>query len=412
MKFQLPQTSYNSPEKREVKSIVEQYRRAREKGEDGIACTTQPYWYGNRLTNKIMADHGVSLREEYALMSKKEKDYTISMGDGSLKRIQYHSPICRTKVYCRGDRPVLKVREHLQERYILADVGYKNAKTLYCESCGARMDVTRDYGGCPHCGSTVRIRGARKKIVTIDREMSGGWYQWRFILGVSLFFFVCMFISGVIELIQEGDFSYGSVLGMFFYLLLAAAASAPMSIVVGVFFGNFLFVPILISLGCSNARVNRVGYEMQKRDPHFSHTEFYGLTQAYMKLWFLSAKPSDLGCISEVENCRDESILDVDCLGCKGSRVWTDTDFTYIAMKLKVRLICAQGEKLTKKKTVCTVTMKRQKHVRTGLEPEILKCGNCGASIDMLGDGRCTYCGSRADISAIDWMLCDVNTGS
>ncbi len=412
MKFQLPQTSYNSPEKREVKSIVEQYRRAREKGEDGIACTTQPYWYGNRLTNKIMADHGVSLREEYALMSKKEKDYTISMGDGSLKRIQYHSPICRTKVYCRGDRPVLKVREHLQERYILADVGYKNAKTLYCESCGARMDVTRDYGGCPHCGSTVRIRGARKKIVTIDREMSGGWYQWRFILGVSLFFFVCMFISGVIELIQEGDFSYGSVLGMFFYLLLAAAASAPMSIVVGVFFGNFLFVPILISLGCSNARVNRVGYEMQKRDPHFSHTEFYGLTQAYMKLWFLSAKPSDLGCISEVENCRDESILDVDCLGCKGSRVWTDTDFTYIAMKLKVRLICAQGEKLTKKKTVCTVTMKRQKHVRTGLEPEILKCGNCGASIDMLGDGRCTYCGSRADISAIDWMLCDVNTES
>lgn len=412
MKFQLPQTSYNSPEKREVKSIVEQYRRAREKGEDGIACTTQPYWYGNRLANKIMADHGVSLREEYSLMSKKEKDYTISMGDGSLKRIQYHSPICRTKVYCRGDRPVLKVREHLQERYILADVGYKNVKTLYCESCGARMDVTRDYGGCPHCGSTVRIRGARKKIVTIDREMSGGWYQWRFILGVSLFFFVCMFISGVIELIQEGDFSYGSVLGMFFYLLLAAAASAPMSIVVGVFFGNFLFVPILISLGCSNARVNRVGYEMQKRDPHFSHTEFYGLTQAYMKLWFLSAKPSDLGCISEVENCRDESILDVDCLGCKGSRVWTDADFTYIAMKLKVRLICAQGEKLTKKKTVCTVTMKRQKHVRTGLEPEILKCGNCGASIDMLGDGRCTYCGSRADISAIDWMLCDVNTGS
>lgn len=33
MKFQLPKTSYNSPEKREVKSIVEQYRLAREKGE-------------------------------------------------------------------------------------------------------------------------------------------------------------------------------------------------------------------------------------------------------------------------------------------------------------------------------------------------------------------------------------------
>lgn len=410
MNFQLPKTSYNSPEKREVKSIVEQYRHAREKGEDGIACTTQPYWYGNRLAGRVMADHGVNLREEYSLMSKKEKDCTISMGDGSLKRIQYHSPICRTKIYYRGDRPVLKVREHLQERYILADVGYKNGKTLYCENCGALMDGTRDYGGCPHCGSAVRIRGARKKIVTIDREMSGGWYQWRFILGVSLFFLICMFVSGIAELIQEGDFSCSSVLGMFFYLLLAAAASAPMSIVMGVLFGNFLFVPILISLGCSNARVNRVGYEMRKRDPHFSHTEFYGLTQAYMKLWFLSAEPSDLGCISEVENCRDESILDVDCLGCKGSRVWTYDDFTYISMKLKVRLICAQGEKLTKKRKACRVTMKRQKNVLTSLEPEALKCGNCGASIDMLGDGHCTYCGSRADISSIDWMLCGVQT--
>lgn len=42
MTFQFPKTSYNSPEKEEVKSIVEQYRREREQGKDGIACTTQP----------------------------------------------------------------------------------------------------------------------------------------------------------------------------------------------------------------------------------------------------------------------------------------------------------------------------------------------------------------------------------
>ncbi|MDE6845331.1 MAG: hypothetical protein K2J99_06140 [Lachnospiraceae bacterium] len=107
---------------------------------------------------------------------------------------------------------------------------------------------------------------------------------------------------------------------------------------------------------------------MQKQDPHFSHTEFYGLVQAYMKLWFLSAEPLDLGCISEVENCRDTSILDVDCMGCRGSRVWTDAEFTYVSMKPKVRLICARGEKLDKKKTVCTITMKRRKNVSTTLK--------------------------------------------
>lgn len=408
MTFQFPKTSYNSPEKEEVKSIVEQYRKAREQGKDGIAYTTQPYWYGNRLANRVMVDHGVTLREEFRLMSKREKDYTISMGDGNLKRIQYHSPICRKKVYYRGDAPILKVKEHLQEQYVLADTAYENKKTRYCESCGALIDMTKDYAGCPHCGAAVRIREVHKKIVSIDREMSGDWYQLRFICGVFLIFMVWAFSLGLIGLISEGDLAFDTVMGAFLMFLLGTLACAPMGIVIGVFFGNFLFVPILISLQSSRARVNRVGYEMRKRDPQFSHTEFYGLAQSYMKLWFLSADPSDLGCISEVENCQDNSILDVDCLGCKASRVWADEAFTYVEMKLKVRIVSAQGQKLVKKRTACTVTMKRRKEVKTTLQSEVLKCANCGATIDMLGDGQCTYCGSRFDISAIDWMLCGV----
>lgn len=408
MPFQLPKTSYNSPEKREVKSIVEEYRKAREQGKDGIAYTTQPYWYGNRLTSRVMANHGVSLREEYTLMSKKEKDYTISMGDGSLKRIQYHSPICRKKVYYRGDVPVLKVNEHLQEQYVLADTGYGKEKTRYCESCGALIDMTKDYAGCPQCGAAVRIREVHRKIVSIDREMSGDWYQRRFITGVFLILMVWAFSLGLIDLISEGELAFGTVMGTFLMILLGTLASAPMCIVMGVFLGNFLFVPILISLQSSRARVNRVGYEMRKRDPQFSHTEFYGLVQSYMKLWFLSAQPSDLGCISEIENCQDTRILDVDCLGCKASRVWADEVFTYVEMKLKVRLIYEQGEKLAKKRTSCTVRMKRRKEVTTTHRSDVLQCANCGASLDLLGDGACIYCGSRADISSIDWMLCHV----
>lgn len=255
MTFQFPKLSYNSPEKSEVKSIVEQYRKAREKGEDGIAYTPQPYWYANRLSSRVMAD-----------------------------------------------------------------TGYENSKMRYCESCGALIDVTKAYGGCPQCGSAIRVREAHKKIVTIDRE---------------------------IELFREGDFTYDSVLGTFFMLLLSTLAFAPVGIVIGAIYGNFLFIPILISLHRSNARVNRVGYEMKKCDPQFSHTEFYGL-------------------------------------------------------------ILAQGEKLVKKRTTCTVRMKRREHVVTTHKADVLQCVKCGASLDMLGDGVCAYCGSRADIFSIDWMLCGV----
>lgn len=282
MTFQFPKLSYNSPEKSEVKSIVEQYRKARQKGEDGIAYTTQPYWYANRLSSRVMAD-----------------------------------------------------------------TGYENSKMRYCESCGALIDVTKAYGGCPQCGSAIRVREAHKKIVTIDREMSGSWYQWRFIGGVFLAFMACMLIASLVELFREGDFTYDSVLGTFFMLLLSTLAFAPVGIVIGAIYGNFLFIPILISLHRSNARVNRVGYEMKKRDPQFSHTEFYGL-------------------------------------------------------------ILAQGEKLVKKRTTCTVRMKRREHVVTTHKADVLQCVKCGASLDMLGDGVCAYCGSRADIFSIDWMLCGV----
>lgn len=127
---------------------------------------------------------------------------------------------------------------------------------------------------------------------------------------------------------------------------------------------------------------------MRKRDPQFSHTEFYGLVQSYMKLWFLSAEPSDLGCISEVENCQDTKILDVDCLSCKASRVWADEVFIYVEMRLKVRLICAQGEKLVKRRTACTVRMKRRKEVTTTHRSDVLQCANCGAYLDLLGVWR------------------------
>lgn len=61
-----------------------------------------------------------------------------------------------------------------------------------------------------------------------------------------------------------------------------------------------------------------------------------------------------------MENCQDMSILDVDCLGCKASRVWADEAFTYVKMKLKVRLVSEQGERLVKRRTTCTVQTKRR----------------------------------------------------
>ncbi|MDE5718640.1 MAG: hypothetical protein K2I53_13700, partial [Lachnospiraceae bacterium] len=249
MRYEKAKLSYNSPEKSEVKAVVEQYRKAREKGEDGIAYTTQPYWYANKLSSRVMADHGVHLREEYSLMSRQEKDYTISVGDGNFKRIQYHSPICRKKVYYRGDKQVLTVREHLQEKYILADTRYENSKMRYCESCGALMGVTRAYGGCPQCGSAIRIREVHKKIVTIDREISGGWYQKRFILGVFVIMLVYGYILGTIGMIQDGYFEDGFFWGAVFYLLLTTTMPvALMSVWMGAIFGNLLFVPIIVSL--------------------------------------------------------------------------------------------------------------------------------------------------------------------
>lgn len=412
MNTNVPKIQYNSVEKAEIEDTVQGYRKAREKGEDGVAYITQPYWYANRLARQAMSEKGIRLEEEYRMMAKKEKSYTVTMGDGNFKRIQYHSPVCRKKVYYKEEKPVLTMTDHLQERYILADARYENSKMRYCENCGALNNMSKDYDGCAYCGSPIRIREVHKKIVSADHELSGDWYHKRLVATVCIVMFCLMLAAGMVQMIQDGYFAYGLHVGEIMYLLLTTIFPvAVMGPLLGIIIGNILFVPVLISLQSSDGRVNKVGYEMRKKDPEFSHTEFYGLVQAYVRMWFLSKKPSELGCISETENCGSNDIIDAECISCKASRVWEDADFTYIQMKLKVCCVQMQGEKTVKEKQICTITMKRKKGVVSSLKIETLKCKNCGAVIDILGGGSCAYCGTAVDVSSIDWMLCDVIIG-
>lgn len=409
MSISVPKIQYHSPEKAEVEDTVRQYRKAREKGEDGIAYITQPYWYANKLARQAMKEHGIRLKEEYRTMAKREKTYTITTGDGNFKRIQYHSPVCREKIYYKGETPVLTITDYLQERYILADTRHENSKMCYCKNCGALNDTTKDYDGCVYCGTPIRIREVHKKIVSADHELSGDWYHKRLVVIVCIIMFFLMLAAGMVQMVQDNFFEYGVHAGEIMYLLLTTIVPVlVMGPLMGIIIGNILFVPILISLQCSDGRINKIGYEMRKKDPNFSHTEFYGLLQAYTRMWFLSREITELGCISETENSGSSGIIDVECVRCKASRVWEDSDFTYIQMKLKVCCVRMQEEKPIKEKQVCTITTKRKKGVISSLQIETLKCKNCGAVIDILSGGICAYCGTTVEVSAIDWMLCDV----
>ncbi|MDE5967356.1 MAG: hypothetical protein K2G89_11060 [Lachnospiraceae bacterium] len=401
----------NNSEMRDIQSAVKGYRTEREQGKDGIRYISQSFWYGNQLARRAMEARGIILKETYSVHDKKDKPMAFSMGNGNHKRITYNDKTVKKKVYYAGEKPMLKVRTGLEEEYILADTRHVNSKTGYCENCGALNRLTEDYAGCEYCGTPMRMKEIHNKLVSVQSNLSGDWYQ-KILLGAVflIMVFVCL-LATALDMKMEGLFSEGITVGNIIYLLLTSLLPAGiMAVLLSIVLGNLLYVPILLSIHNSGQRVATVGFHMRKRDANFSDTEFYGIIQSYVKLWFLSKNRRELGCIAEIDNYVDDSVIDADCLACKGQKVWEDDIYTYIQMKLQMRLVKIHGEKLKAVKQLATVTMKRKRGALSSLATETFTCPSCGSSVNILEGSKCSYCGRALDMVTTDWVLHNVET--
>lgn len=401
----------NSPEMPDIQFAVKGYRAEREQGKDGIKYISQAFWYGNQLARKAMEARGIVLKETYAAHNKNKKQMAFSMGNGNHKRITYNDETVKKKVYYVGKKPVLKVRSGLEEEYVLADTRHVNSKTGYCENCGALNRLTEDYAGCEYCGTPMRMKEIHTKLVSVQNNLSGDWYQ-KMLFGAVLIIviFGCLLVTAL-DMKAQGAFSAGVSLGNVIYLFITGALPAGiMAVLLYAILGNLLCVPILISIHNSGQRVANVGYHMRKQDANFSDAEFYGIIQSYAKLWFLSKNRRELGCITEIDNYADDSVVDADCLACKGQKVWEDDIYTYIQMKLQMRLVKMNGEKLNAVKRLATVTLKRKRGVLSSLATETFTCPSCGSAVNILEGSKCSYCGNALDMAATDWVLHAVET--
>lgn len=401
----------NNPEMQDIQSAVMGYRTEREQGRDGIRYISQSFWYGNQLARKAMEARGITLKETYSVHDKKDKPAASSMGNGNHKRITYNDKTVKKKVYYAGNTPVLKVRTGLEEEYILADTRHVNSKTGYCENCGALNRLTEDYAGCEYCGKSMRIKEIHNKLVSIQSTITSDWYQKKLL---QIIFIIMLFIclsATILEMKMEGAFSEGiTIITIIFPLFISVMPAGIMTVMSYIVLANILYVPILISMQNSKQRVAAVGFHMRKRDANFSDTEFYGIIQSYVKLWFLSKNRRELGCIAEIDNYADDNVVDADCLACKGQKIWEDDTYTYIQMKLQMRLVKMYGEKLKAVKQLATVTMKRKKGALSSLATETFICPSCGSSVNILEGSKCSYCGKALDMAATNWVLHHVET--
>lgn len=396
----------------EIEDVIEKYHRQRERGEDGISTTTQTMWYANRLSRKALERHGLFMSEKYKNKAKNTKSnkgtLIMSIGDGNHNRIEYTSPFIRTKTFYRQDKVIYKSKALLQEKYTLADTRYENSRIKYCENCGGFLDMSNRYEGCPYCNAPVRIKESHKKIMTVSRAMMGDWYQKGVFLAIILLCFIYALITGYITLVHNGSFEYGIYWGEIICVILESAVVAVVvGFIFGIFITDFILIPIMCSIRSSEGRINKIGYEMRKKDSNFSSTEIYGTIQAYAKLWFLANNKSEIGCISKVQNNPDDGIVDVDCLGLKKARCWEENGYSYIEAKLLMRYIKVNDNRLSKKRTKTLVTLRRRQGVMSSIKIEAIRCSCCGANIDIL-NGSCIACGSSMDVEYYDWVLCDI----
>lgn len=399
----------DSPEMPDIKETVSGYQKERQEGKDGIRYVSQTFWYGNQLARRAMERHGIWLKEIYFERPKSGRTRGTFIGDGNQTRINYNGQMIKKKIYYRGMRPILKIHSALEEEYILADTATVNSKTKYCERCGALNRITEDYAGCDYCGAPMRIKEVHKKIVSFQSDMTGDWYQKMMILSASVLVFCMAIIGNIRQLFAEGIFDYGINLGLILYSLFTGVFMAGIyGPILGIFLGNFFFIPIIISIQNSESRVLKVGQKMRRKDPDFSETEFYGIIQAYTKLWLLSQNRNELGCISEIAGYEDNSVVDADCLACKGQKVWVDKGFCYINMKLKMRLIRMYDKVPKAQRKTLSVTMRRRADAKSCLTTESFSCPDCGSAVDILKGDHCSYCGKKLEAAETNWVLHDV----
>lgn len=250
-----------------------------------------------------------------------------------------------------------------------------------CPNCGLTSKVKDFVDGCPYCKTYYNLDYSSKDL--------GSKYHYDQILRNNTYRIVTAIVDVIISTLlsyifiittsrtfNSYDFSkvfiYGIILSLilyyFFYLI----------------DGYIILSPIKSYKNKENQKQKEFWKRTQINQSTFFNNLNYELRNKYYK---------------------ENKIIDYDILDYLSFNEYTKNNELYIDIKLDIRLVKYENNKITSSYKIDTVTMKKTNYETLKLNEgvNIIKCHNCGASIDATA-GKCNYCNTEIPYLQ-EWIL-------
>lgn len=261
-------------------------------------------------------------------------------------------------------------------------ISQDNEKKDYtCPNCGYHSILIEFIEGCPYCGTYYNIDYTNKDLGSkyhYDRVLRNNAYK--VITGV-VDLIVCLIFCFIIIKLTSRTFNSYDLLKVFFYACIAA----------GIFYYLFYIVDatvILEPIKKYKDKQNKKQIEFWKRTGIDKKVFFNNLNHEIRKLYY-----------------SNEFIIDYDMIDYIRFKDFEINNKLCVEVVAEVRVVTYKnGNVKSKYKTETFVLMK---HGNGSLELKdgvnIIKCGNCGASIDVI-KGKCEFCDTKVEYLQ-EWIL-------
>lgn len=250
-----------------------------------------------------------------------------------------------------------------------------------CPNCGLTSKVKDFVDGCPYCKTYYNLDYSSKDLGSkyhYDQILRNNTYR---IVTAIVDVIISTLLSYIFIITTSRTFNSYDFSKVFIYGIIQ-------SLILYYFFylidGYIILSPIKSYKNKENQKQKEFWKRTQINQSTFFNNLNYELRNKYYK---------------------ENKIIDYDILDYLSFNEYTKNNELYIDIKLDIRLVKYENNKITSSYKIDTVTMKKTNYETLKLNEgvNIIKCHNCGASIDATA-GKCNYCNTEIPYLQ-EWIL-------
>jgi rubrerythrin/exosome complex RNA-binding protein Csl4 len=376
---------------KESLDLLKAYKDALKHGQEIGSYVTADMWQDHQLTKKRCQKLGVQLKE-YSVATEETKEIkgqwyqATTFTDGKNLSTGVLDADDRYQEYSSASSK-LKVEDKHNRKYMFISSIILEDERIVCPACGNPNTREVLYEGCPFCRTKFNIYEFDNKLSHVIPEVVGNREMNRVIK-------LAVVIAVLITLI-------GIIVSQNILMLIMV----PLIFFISYLLASLLSLPKIVHSRVKWQRTQRLQWDMQKIDEHFSYDHFLGTALHRLKVWAL-ADDANMLQLTSGKTAPDCGIVDVDVVEYRSAKI----NGNQVILEAEAVFVTCDNGKLQKEHKNIGMTFARDPRAKTQLriDFEHLKCPSCGASIRLADGATCRYCRNSLSVENFDWVLVDV----